>query len=594
MPYTWGQLKTDVRQILWPAGEAPNLVASHDKAFVDGMCDLQQFVPCLQQDNTSVFPACSTYYRCGLTLFQAPRGIIKKVSVIGSDPTTTDPDFCKEIEYTQIGAQYISDWMKRWSRDNCGCYLNFAAFFSLDPMLCRKAAIPVPTDIGVPAGLPPLQLGVHYPQGSTDRIRRSRAGVWAIERGVIHLAPWINVAAFSESVVVVWDGIKRTWSECDPVDPDPLLSEALEEYVRSEHARKHDRDFQVADTAGQAYSNARTKLWHNCRMETAVRGKEASQARNSVPSITAASLYYSTIPYTANATADTSDCPTGQTATATTSGSFTVHSGEAWSTVSVADANAKAQQKAQQQAAALALSKLVCTDTGTGGTGGTGGGGGGGTGGGSDPLIGNDYTSVTVSCPWGLCEDGVTKAPQPDGSSVTVNIAANRYFFRQSEGGKDTANKQAQIDAQNQAQAQLNCIFHNCAETAYYTCQDGTKVSSTIAANTKPQYDSRISQQNSNSGAYASALNAATLLCPGASKCGNDEQSYTKTGTGWGGCTLTVRVVVPFNTLHGGCDVNAHAAVNNSALQIATDQAVTLWNNYNLQKKCGVFTVSYT
>lgn len=51
--------------------------------FVDAVIDLQQWVECLQQNNTFLFPQCATYYNCGLTIIDsAPRGIIKRVSVI--------------------------------------------------------------------------------------------------------------------------------------------------------------------------------------------------------------------------------------------------------------------------------------------------------------------------------------------------------------------------------------------------------------------------------------------------------------------------------------------------------------------------------
>ncbi len=50
------------------------------------MIDLQTWCECLQQDNTNVIPQCATLYNCGITVTDAPRGRIKKVSVIDSRP----------------------------------------------------------------------------------------------------------------------------------------------------------------------------------------------------------------------------------------------------------------------------------------------------------------------------------------------------------------------------------------------------------------------------------------------------------------------------------------------------------------------------
>ena len=86
MSLTFGQLKSSVRAIIFPSGEASSLIAAHNKAFVDALIDLQTFVECLQFDNVSIFPQCSTLYNCGITVFDAPRGAIKKVSTIEAPP----------------------------------------------------------------------------------------------------------------------------------------------------------------------------------------------------------------------------------------------------------------------------------------------------------------------------------------------------------------------------------------------------------------------------------------------------------------------------------------------------------------------------
>lgn len=78
----FGDFKKAIRANVFPTGEAANLVAAHNKMFVDGLVDLQTVVECLQQDHTDLYPQCSTFYDCQMTVFPAPRGIIKSVSTI--------------------------------------------------------------------------------------------------------------------------------------------------------------------------------------------------------------------------------------------------------------------------------------------------------------------------------------------------------------------------------------------------------------------------------------------------------------------------------------------------------------------------------
>ena len=79
---TLGDLKVAVRKNVFPTGEASNLRPSHDKSFIDCLIDLQTVVECLQQDNTDIYPQCSSFYDCEMTVLPAPRGNIKSVSVI--------------------------------------------------------------------------------------------------------------------------------------------------------------------------------------------------------------------------------------------------------------------------------------------------------------------------------------------------------------------------------------------------------------------------------------------------------------------------------------------------------------------------------
>ncbi len=85
---TYGNLITRLRPQIWPTGEAPNLVPSHDQSFVDCLDDLQTWVECLQVDHYDLFPQCATLYNCGLTVFdQPPHSMVKRLSVIDKQST---------------------------------------------------------------------------------------------------------------------------------------------------------------------------------------------------------------------------------------------------------------------------------------------------------------------------------------------------------------------------------------------------------------------------------------------------------------------------------------------------------------------------
>jgi len=664
---TWGTLKSDARSILFPSGEASNLVAAHDAAFLAAIIDLQQWCDCLQQDNTSVFPQCATFYNCGITTFDAPRGRIKKISVVNSKPvpaptgtvlfsttltpnigdaptapasigtiipsdafvveivgqgsstkpvaqyflvtvsytdvsgtvksfdrkvyvsdqntnqtqqisnapgtqvyvsvkpfnfpvatsgsanivvnvrnfnpmdvTTPEIDWCSEIEYKQTEPAYVQ---KYWaaSRHHHGC-LNWWHFFDLKP--------PVPTDANVPPGLPLLPLGYHYPQSDTDKKHRAERGLWALERQKIYIVPWINS---TEYVVVKWDGIKRNWSDGDPVDDDPMLAEAIRHFVRWDHLKNYERDYEAAASAQSDYNESRAKLIHECREETRVRGDEASFARQSNPAATNALFYNTQQIFTAN-------CQAGSTGNPVT---ITISAGLVASAISQADADAKALAQAQTQAQA----QLNCN---------------------TPPTT---YTNAAQSYTAVCAGNGI--APNPDGTPQTVNIPAGQFTSTISQAEADA---QALAAAQAQAQSLLSCTFWNSAQTYTAVCpagQTGASVTKTVAAHT---FSSTLSQAD----ADAQALNSATLQANAALVCNsvsptfyNTSQSVTKSITlnlgVRGYCTATVTVNVGAGKY---TSTVSQAAANAAAINYANSLAAGTAQQRAQNNLCGTYNLN--
>lgn len=426
---TYGELKATLRKIMFPAGEAYTLRDAHNKAFLDCLIDLQTYVECMQLDNLSQFPHCSTYYNCGLTVFPAPIGNIKRVVVVekvdsdGLADASGTAAWCDEVEYTQVDPTTIKQYLIN-SRA-LGCCLPIYLYFGLDPSLCAKTVYPYPTDAEVAAGLPTLPLGYHYPQTSTDASARARAGVWALERGKIYIAPWIQS---TEIVLVTWDGIKRSWSDGDTIYDNPLVSRALKAWGLREHAKDFDHDYNAQQVQGGDYDAAMRELIHECREQTRIRGKEPSFASGTNPQVT---LYYNNQEVSATAT-----CPSGYTGNPVT---VTIKAGTVSSDVSVAEANRLALEQAQAEA----NSRRICVPI--------------------TDLFSNPAASATKHCS-DLAEPG---APMPTGSdSVGIVAAGERNDFTT----QAAADAWAADEAEDRALDGLTCVFHNRAQHVPVYC----------------------------------------------------------------------------------------------------------------------------
>lgn len=273
--FTFGDMKEELRRELWPQGEAENLVAAHDRMFVDAMIDAQRWVKCLHVANTQIFPFCSTLFQCGLTVMTAPRGRILRVFVVDKinedtclEDGTAPTDWCNKVEYKQV--EYCR--LQKFVSEQCACS-------PLPATMCMATNTYPPPDDGGYEGYPELPLGFHYPQtdGSTDSpCGRALSGTWALDRGKIYIAPRIQS---TETVIVIWDGIKRDWSDFDVVDDDPTLKRVISYYVLREHYFRFEKDNAQGKVYLEMHQDALADLAYECRQETMVRGCEGSDAR---------------------------------------------------------------------------------------------------------------------------------------------------------------------------------------------------------------------------------------------------------------------------------------------------------------------------
>lgn len=519
MSYTLADLKAELQGILWPFGEAENLITAHAAMFVEALIDIQQWAECYQINNTFIVPQCNTLFKCGLTVTDAPRGRIKRVYTIDQINQTTgqeDPsvpvDWCSMVEYLQVDYSQLDEYVSNtlasaWGGGFWGWFgglfngVPITSLVALPACWIDKYTFPPPTDAGLSTA-PPLPLGYHYPQNSTDVPNgRAQSGCWAQKGGQIFLAPWIQS---TETVIIEWDGLKRTWNDLDIVDNDPILKSAVENYVRWQHAQKYDHDYEEAKVFQDSYNDLRSRLIYECAKENEIReGNQSSKARG-------ASTVVPT--FTNTAQQATASCPAGQTGAAVT---VIVPAGNVISLISVADANAKAQSLALQQAGG----QLQCTTP--------------------VPTFTNAQQTYTANCSTGT------------GSPVTVTIDAGTVTSTVSQAD---ANAQALLLATNQATAQLSCTYVNTAQTFTGTCANGSNSTSrTVAAG---QFTSMLSQADANSKALASATNQVNAIL--APLCSvqlfiNTQQSVPVSRTCLRGnigiVTLQVTITVPAGTV---------------------------------------------
>jgi hypothetical protein len=296
MPYTFADLKDEIRRLIWPEGEAEELVPIHDKFFVEALVDIQRWVDCYQYNNTQLYRACSRFYVCGLNVMDMPQqqgwgsmsNKIVRVSVV--DQLTPDKhlesasawtNWCSRVYYEQVPYCKMLEYQQQVkSCSTCGGgFANFSGIFGFG-CGCRRADYPVPTDEEYLA-FPALPLGHHYqPQVSTDsRFGRAQRGVWAQERGRFYIAPYLQR---TETVILEWDGIKGLWDDNDLVEDNPQLKRAVRYYVSWQHLKDYDRDDVGAAQAQASFIEARRGMMRDCREETRVRGCEGSNARQAV------------------------------------------------------------------------------------------------------------------------------------------------------------------------------------------------------------------------------------------------------------------------------------------------------------------------
>lgn len=554
---TYAQLRDETFRILFPEGQPENLVEVHKSFVKEAMYDLQRAVICLQQNQLSRFDHCATYFNCGFTVLPKPEGQIIRLYVIdrinqetGEEDPTASADFCTKVVYSQVDFCNMAGYQRLCERsDSALASVADAIATTFFGVFRRKRAYPRPDDAGLEA-LQTLPEGYHYPQTSTDAEGRSPGGVWAIYRGRIYIAPWIQS---TESVLIESNGVKRNWTDADLVVDDPKFRQAVRLHVSMQHEQAFgDDQAKLSRIKESLYGNqievgVIPMLIHECNESNRIRRcGEAGIGPGAARGMGESSLFYNEHQeYTAH-------CPAGQTGASV---KVVIDPETVGSAFSVADANARALQQAVDDATA----RLVCVT----------------------PAV-TYYNTAQIA----TCQDADETTPTADGSPVTV--AAGLYSSTVSQAAADAAALAA-------ATAQLQCTFWNAEQSYTAECPGvGDDATRTVAAHT---FSSTISQAIADALALAEATNLANAdlpaVCVAAQVFWNTPQSasFTKHGTKTSFnpqgqsfiCQLTVTITANvaagrFSVTSPQGVVDANALAQAYASEYAMTRAVQIFN----------------
>lgn len=241
---TFSEFSSDRRRAVWPEGEAEELVPNHKRYVADALIDLQNKIKCLRRKHYEYVPFDSTYWSCGASVFEAPRGFIHGLTTILAD------DQCSVVKRYPLTKPELKCLMADWK--DCGLYKKPSTTYEIS---------------GVEYDYPSLPLGLMYVDAETDRCQRPRIGWFTLHDGQIWTYPALQS---TEIAVLEWEGIKRAWDDADPVDFDREVEDVVELYLEHKTKRREDADLDLAAASITLYRDKVADLMVNCKKELAL------------------------------------------------------------------------------------------------------------------------------------------------------------------------------------------------------------------------------------------------------------------------------------------------------------------------------------
>lgn len=233
---TFTELKTAVKKIVFPIGEEENLVAQHDAYITDALNDIQQYVKCYRDNNVNIIAYGDTVYNCGLTVTDAPDGIIKRIY--------TMVDGCSKVNLIKSTVAKLRFWQEQHTID----------------FEDQKA----PTQ---PTNKPALTPNDLYPGADSDStLGRAITGWFALDGCRLYIWPYLQS---TEDLGIEWTGVKDSYGDSDVIfDASTALQRAVRVYLQRERARDIEIDDALLAKYSAEYSNALATLIWRCRQKT--------------------------------------------------------------------------------------------------------------------------------------------------------------------------------------------------------------------------------------------------------------------------------------------------------------------------------------
>lgn len=226
-------LVSTVRQNVFPEGTPEELDDRHKNVIKDALIDLQKRVKCFQLNNRSVWDQDDTFFSCGATVVDAPRGHMKQLFTAGSS------DFCDKVIYQPVSKAYMDQLL-------------------IDHEVCGKSYSPYEY-------YDDQAYYFEYANSTVDKSCRALEGFWSMFDNEIWVYPHIQS---TEQLVLDWYGIKRDWADADVVTfHDREVEQAVEYYLEMDAYRHDDCNTDKYLTARNEYNNKRADLISECRKE---------------------------------------------------------------------------------------------------------------------------------------------------------------------------------------------------------------------------------------------------------------------------------------------------------------------------------------
>lgn len=242
--------RSQVRAVAFPEGESDNLVANHNKYILDGLIDLQQKIECFRCNHEEKVPQCASYYNCGASVFEAPRGYIYDLYTISSLD-----DCCNKVFYTPTGKDQIDCLISE--AEACGSIVHPYGYYFTGAYYWPYLDLPY--------------VCMEFPSADTDLSCRPKEGKFAMFRGQLWMFPALQS---HETAVIVWDGIKREWADGEMISDDREIMQATELYLAMWVALKEDCDRDRYVGLKLEYERKRAELIWQCKKEHILRVKE--------------------------------------------------------------------------------------------------------------------------------------------------------------------------------------------------------------------------------------------------------------------------------------------------------------------------------